>query len=85
MILSRSHRKEASVQKVPDTPENSSRCICGGCPSYPGEGAFYCAKGKSGLPVRQRGCVCPDCALFKTFGLEEGYYCIGGVAGETAQ
>jgi hypothetical protein len=73
------------VQKVPDTPENSSRCICGGCPSYPGGGAFYCAKGKSALPVRRRGCVCTDCAVFKAYGLEDGYYCIGGVAGETAQ
>ena len=73
------------MQKVPDTPENMSRCLCGGCPSYPGAGGFFCAKGKSELPVRRRGCVCGDCANFKEFGLQDGYYCIGGIAGETAQ
>ena len=25
------------MAKVPDTPENMARCICGGCPSYPSE------------------------------------------------
>jgi hypothetical protein len=73
------------VQKVPDTPENMSRCICGGCPSYPGEGGFFCAKGKSGPSVRQRGCLCGDCANFKEYKLQDGYYCVGGAAGETAQ
>jgi aldose sugar dehydrogenase len=73
------------VQKVPNTSENMSHCLCGGCPSYPGDGGFYCAKGKSGLSVSRRGCLCTDCANFKEFGLQEGYYCINGVAGETAQ
>ncbi len=73
------------MQKVPDTPENMARCLCGGCPSYPGEGGFFCAKGKSDLPVKQRGCLCGDCANFKEYGLQEGYYCINGIAGETAQ
>jgi Protein of unknown function (DUF2769) len=26
------------MAKVPDTPENMARCLCGGCPTYPGEG-----------------------------------------------
>ena len=77
--------KEASVQKVPDTPENMSRCICGGCPSYPGAGRLLLRQGEersagpaARLPLR-------DCAIFKEYGLQDGYYCIGGVAGETAQ
>jgi hypothetical protein len=30
-------------------------------------------------------CLCGDCANFKEFGLQEGYYCINGIAGGTAQ
>lgn len=71
--------------KVPDTPENMSRCLCGGCPSYPGAGGFYCAKGKSDPPASRRGCLCADCPNFKEFSLQDGYYCIGGAAGDTAQ
>ncbi len=71
--------------KVPDTPENMARCICGGCPSYPGDGGFFCAKGKSAQPVVKRGCICGDCANFKEYKLVDGYYCVTGVAGETAQ
>jgi len=73
------------VQKVPDTPENMSRCVCGGCPSYPGEGGMFCAKGKSDLPVRQRGCLCGECANFREFGLQDSQFCINGIAGQTAQ
>jgi hypothetical protein len=73
------------VQKVPDTPENMSHCICGGCPSFPGGGGFWCAKGKSETEVKRRGCLCGDCANLKEYGLKDGYYCIGGIAGETAQ
>jgi methylamine---glutamate N-methyltransferase subunit C len=70
------------MAKVPDTPENESRCICGDCPSFPGEGMFYCARGKSEKPVRKRGCICPDCAIFKDHGLQDGYYCADGAAGD---
>lgn len=73
------------MHKVPDTSENMAACICGGCPSYPGEGGFYCAKGANDPPPRRRGCLCGDCSNFKTYGLQEGYYCITGIAGETAQ
>jgi hypothetical protein len=73
------------MPSVPDTQENMSRCICGGCPSFPGQGGFFCAKGKSALPVTQRGCVCGDCENFKAFGLQDGYYCVAGRAGEGAK
>jgi methylamine---glutamate N-methyltransferase subunit C len=68
--------------KIPDTQQNEDRCICRDCPSFPGEGIFYCARGKSEKPVRERGCVCPDCAIFKEFRLQDGYYCADGAAGE---
>lgn len=73
------------MAKVPDTPENMSRCICGDCPSYPGDGGFFCATGKSATEVRRRGCMCADCMNFKDYGLADGYYCADGAAGEGAQ
>jgi hypothetical protein len=73
------------MAKVPDTPENMARCICGTCPTYPGEGGFFCAKGKSELPITRRGCVCGDCEIFREYGLKDGYYCDSGRAGEGAQ
>ncbi len=66
---------------VPDTHENESSCICDACPSDPGEGTLYCARGKSQSPVRRRGCICADCAAFKGYGLKDGYYCADGAAG----
>lgn len=68
------------MAKVPDTSENLSRCICGSCPSYPGEGGFFCAKGKSEQEIRQRGCICGDCENFREFGLSDGYFCVNGEA-----
>jgi hypothetical protein len=71
--------------KVPDTPESMARCLCGGCPSFPGEGGFFCAKGKSTKEIRQRGCLCGDCANFKDYGLADGYFCVAGIAEEGPQ
>jgi hypothetical protein len=73
------------MRKVPDTPENMSRCLCGSCPSFPGEGGFFCAKGKSDKEIRKRGCQCADCENFREFSLQDGYYCDAGAAGEGAQ
>ena len=73
------------MAKVPDTPENMARCLCGGCPSFPGEGGFFCAKGKSTKDITRKGCLCSDCQNFKDFNLVDGYYCADGRAGEGAQ
>lgn len=73
------------MHKVADVPENMARCICGGCPSYPGEAGFFCAKGKSAKEIARRSCVCGDCAIFKEYDLVSGYYCADGVAGEEPQ
>ena len=72
------------MKKVAETPENMARCMCGGCPSFPGDGGFYCARAKSVNAVNKRGCVCVDCANFKEFDLKDGYYCVAGAAGEGA-
>jgi Protein of unknown function (DUF2769) len=73
------------MAKVPDNTATMSRCICGTCPSFPGDGGFYCAKGKSANEVNRRGCVCTDCENLKQFDLKDGYYCTAGAAGEGAQ
>jgi hypothetical protein len=65
---------------VPDTEQYMKRCICAGCPSFPGDGGFYCAKGRSSKEVERRGCNCGDCENFKEFGLTQGYYCAEGPA-----
>jgi len=72
--------KGDGMAKVPDTPENGSRCICGECPSYPGADGFYCARGASEKPVNKRGCVCGACPVFKEYDLQDGYYCVSGKA-----
>jgi hypothetical protein len=64
--------------RVVDTAENEQRCICGTCPSYPGEGGVFCAKGKSTKEIAQRGCLCSDCENFKQFLLSDGYFCVTG-------
>jgi hypothetical protein len=69
------------MAKVPNTPENGDRCICGDCPSYPKEGGFYCAEGKSDKEISQRGCLCGDCPLSTDYSLTDGYFCVIGAAG----
>ena len=71
------------MASVPNTDAYMSRCICGGCPSFPGDGGFYCAKGKSANEVERKGCRCVDCENLKEFGLTKGYYCAEGSAAET--
>ncbi len=71
------------MAKVPDTPENMAKCICGQCPSHDAcmkekmEGLF-CAKGKSSCEVTQKGCVCAVCPLTPEFDLGKLYYCETG-------
>ncbi len=71
------------MAKVPDTPENMAKCICGQCPSHDAcmkekmEGLF-CAKGKSSCEVTQKGCICGVCPLTPEFGLTKLYYCETG-------
>jgi hypothetical protein len=71
--------------KVPVTPQNAALCICGGCPSSPPEGTLFCATGKSAEKITRRGCLCPDCAVFKNCALFDAYYCAAGIAGEGPQ
>jgi hypothetical protein len=66
---------------VRDVQENAARCECGSCPSYPGEGALFCARGKSAKEIVLLGCLCASCAVFKEYDLEGSYYCEEGTCG----
>ncbi|MDO8736509.1 MAG: DUF2769 domain-containing protein [Thermoleophilia bacterium] len=67
--------------EVPDTPENTESCICGGCPTYiVGDKLLYCSVGKSDLELEQKGCICTDCALWPEYDLSKEYYCTEGKA-----
>ena len=66
---------------VLDVEENVARCECGGCPSYPGGGGLFCARGKSDTTPATRGCLCANCAIYKQYSLLGGYYCLEGACG----
>jgi len=73
------------MAKVPDTQENSLKCICGGCPSYDDcmrdkDEILYCARKKSDCEVSKNGCLCGACPLTSEFDLDKLYYCEIGVA-----
>lgn len=66
---------------VRDVEENVAKCICGGCPSYPGDNGLFCARGKSEAPPVLRGCACADCEVYKGLDLIGEYYCEEGPCG----
>ncbi len=68
------------MAEVPDTEENLTTCVCGGCPSKPpGDMILYCVKGES--PTRGNGganrsfCACSWCPVWSGYGLEAHFYC----------
>ncbi|MGI5940284.1 MAG: DUF2769 domain-containing protein [Thermoleophilia bacterium] len=69
------------MAKVPDQSWNKAKCICAitDCPTYPGEGDFFCARGKAvGWKPERVGCKCVDCEVFKEFNPGDGYFCATG-------
>lgn len=67
--------------KVPVSDENSSKCICGQCPSYPGDEPWlYCGRGGSPQSIDRKGCLCPGCPVQVEYGNERLYYCAEGAA-----
>lgn len=64
---------------VEDTQANSDKCICGDCPSYPGnEPWLYCARGMSPLKIDKSDCLCPGCPIWTENGLGMTFYCVIG-------
>ncbi|MFO7795471.1 MAG: DUF2769 domain-containing protein [Promethearchaeati archaeon] len=81
-------------EKVPDTEENMNICkqFCGPCPTFKPNNlnevephALFCARGASEKPkgeIKDNGCNCFNCGVFKKYGLEGGWFCIYGIEGK---
>ncbi|PIT97130.1 hypothetical protein COT77_03165 [Candidatus Berkelbacteria bacterium CG10_big_fil_rev_8_21_14_0_10_41_12] len=66
--------------KIPNTKENSKRCICPNCPTYNEcvvgkKEKLFCARGKTPCSPEKQGCICPECSVASEYGLEKTYYC----------
>ena len=48
-------KERSGMASVPNTDEYMQRCMCGRCPSYPGDVGLYCARGKSATRGESRG------------------------------
>ena len=69
--------------KVPTTPENQAKCICGSCPTFTKNGlkdGVFCTMGKSEKTPEMQGCSCTTCPVFAEYTLSGGYFCINGAA-----
>ena len=63
---------------VPDTTENTKKCICPGCPTFAESrlsGIAFCAKGKAKETVKKKACLCPKCSVWKNYKLQYQFYC----------
>jgi len=71
---------------VDDTSENLLICMeyCGTCPSlpFPSEPLLFCALGCSLEAVSKKSCKCPECHIFKKYGLQNLYFYETGKATE---
>ena len=66
--------------KVPDTPLNRLRCICGRCPTHNScmkekPELLFCSMGKSDCPLVKVSCLCPQCPIEMQYRLSLMYYC----------
>jgi len=69
--------------KVPTTPENKTKCICGSCPTFTQNSlkdGVFCTMGKSEKTPEMKGCACTTCPVFAEYTLSGGYFCINGAA-----
>jgi hypothetical protein len=68
---------------VPDTAENTTRCICPACPTFRESklsGTLFCARGKAKENVNYKDCLCPKCQVWTNYELKDNYYCSVGKA-----
>ncbi len=69
---------EEKLMKIKNTPENSNKCHCKVCPSYPykcGGEVFYCSKGPSNCYIDPEVCICNTCPIFFEYELKGNYFC----------
>jgi hypothetical protein len=82
------------AKKVADNDENMEICkkFCGPCLTFKPNSlnevephALFCARGASQKPkseIKENGCNCFKCGVFKNYNLKGGYFCIFGVEGK---
>jgi aldose sugar dehydrogenase len=71
--------------RVEDTPENSERCLCPGCPTYndctrAGAQLLFCSRGASDCVLKAVSCQCGGCSVWGHYSLGSYYFCIRGAA-----
>jgi hypothetical protein len=81
------------MREVDDNPENVTICrqFCGTCPTFKlGElnrippNMLFCARGASEKPkeeIKDKGCFCPGCSIYKNYELSGGWFCTYGKEG----
>ncbi len=63
---------------IKDTPENSRKCHCHYCPSYPKNcenKSLFCATGSSKCAILVKGCICNTCPIYYEYHLQDIYFC----------
>jgi len=85
--------REQKSPKVDLTNETIDKCLCTGCPTYMSNTCppqkneeVYCSIGMTDCAdVKQEGCVCGNCEVFKEDELKTGYFCFKGEADESGE
>jgi hypothetical protein len=73
------------MSRPDDVEQNSSRCLCPGCPTYnqcmrdAGQ-RMFCARGMTECTPSAHGCICGDCPVWADYGLGQYYFCLEGPA-----
>lgn len=68
-----------------DEEQNTSRCLCPGCPTYndcmrSNAERLYCGRGQTSCEPSSNGCICPECPVWSDYDLSDTYYCMQGAA-----
>lgn len=77
--------------KKPSVSEYTGQCICDPCPTYnecmrADAGLLFCFTGRAAsCTFEKKGCICPNCPVYKTFGFKKSYFCIRGTEQEQKQ
>ena len=76
--------KMSSVDREAFLTDLKKNCICHECPTYndctrKSKELLYCILGKSGCPIDERICLCPqDCNIYQKYDLKLSFYCSRG-------
>lgn len=65
---------------VPNIEENTTRCLCPGCPTYnkcmkSRDQRLFCSRGNTKCNLDEEGCICGECPVWKEYMIKSFYYC----------